>query len=839
MIRNALPLLAAAALSVWARPNPYPAVRQAGNYMHNYYIPPAPGSTPWAPCWSPDGKWIAVAMQGSIWKVDPRTGGAEELTYGTTYHSSPAWSPDGRWIVYTADDDGAKIQLEILDLKSGRTRALTSDSQVYLDPIFSPDGMRLAYVSSKPNGHFNIFVRPIRDGDWAGEEIAVTRDNQYPRDRLYFGPWDMHTQPAWAPDGKEIVFVSNRGVPLGAGDLWRMPAEPDGILKAKRILAEQTLYRTRPHVSIDGKRILYSSTGGAADQFDNLYVIPIEGGAPYELTFGEFDRFHPRWSPDGEWIAYISNDGGLPQLALLETYGGANRVIRITSRKWKRPMGTLRVRVIDAGTDKPTPARVHLNAADGKFYTPTDVYSRIGASGRHLFHTAGAFTVELPAGTVTVEALKGFEFIPALAKTEVPAGGDAELTLTLRRLADFSAKGWHNGSMHVHMNYGGNLRNTPENLLLMSDAEDQDFLNAQAANKDNRVLDHQYFAPGGGEHPASRGRSGSKLIFGQEYRPPFHGHTSLFGLRDHLMSPFTTGYEGTAIESLYPTNTDIFRKARAQGAVTTYVHPYGDADPLPAGLGNAKAFPVDAALGTVDALEWSDAGRGGLIVWHHVLNNDLPVAPVGGEDSITDLHRSKLIGSARAYAWLGSDVSAEAWLDAIRGGRTFFSTGPLLEFRVDGKIPGETVRLPAEGGTISIEASAVCIAPLSKVEIHHNGKVLMVVPLAADKKSASLKTQLKLTGSGWLSLYAEGPAHPYFDATFLQAATNAVRVYVGGQKIRSRESAEYFVQWIDKLSRMTADWLWWRSEQEKTHVLGQFGEARAVYERLASEAGEH
>jgi hypothetical protein len=36
---------------------------------------------------------------------------------------------------------------------------------------------------------------------------------------------------------------------------------------------------------------------------------------------------------------------------------------------------------------------------------------------------------------------------------------------------------------------------------------------------------------------------------------------------------------------------------------------------------------------------------------------------------------------------------------------------------------------------------------------------------------------------------------------------------------------------------MTADWLWWRSEQEKTHVLGQFGEARAVYERLASESG--
>jgi hypothetical protein len=40
----------------------------------NYYIPPAPATTPWAPAWSPDGKWIAVGMYGSIWKVDPKTG---------------------------------------------------------------------------------------------------------------------------------------------------------------------------------------------------------------------------------------------------------------------------------------------------------------------------------------------------------------------------------------------------------------------------------------------------------------------------------------------------------------------------------------------------------------------------------------------------------------------------------------------------------------------------------------------------------------------------------------------------------------------------------------------
>ena len=44
-----------------AQTTPYPAARHGGNYMYNYYLPPAPSTSPWAPAWSPDGKWIAVA----------------------------------------------------------------------------------------------------------------------------------------------------------------------------------------------------------------------------------------------------------------------------------------------------------------------------------------------------------------------------------------------------------------------------------------------------------------------------------------------------------------------------------------------------------------------------------------------------------------------------------------------------------------------------------------------------------------------------------------------------------------------------------------------------------
>ncbi len=319
---------------VWAQPtSAYPSSRHGGNYMHNFYFPPAPSSTPWAPSWSPDGKWIAVAMSGSIWKVEPSSGKAFELTYNDKYHSLPDWSPDGRWIVYTADDGGQTIQLEIVDVGTGETRELTGDTFIYVDPVFSPSGDRIAYVSTKPDGYFNVYVRSIRNGEWAGEEMALTRNNSYGKPRLYFGEWDMHITPSWLPDGRELLMVFNRDVPLGSGNVLRVPAMKDGIEEATTVLEEQTLYRAYPDVSIDGKRFIYSSTSGTADQFSNLYVQPTIGGEPYKMTFFEHDAFHPRWSPDGEWIAYVSNAEGLPQLALLETYGGEQQTVHITDRR--------------------------------------------------------------------------------------------------------------------------------------------------------------------------------------------------------------------------------------------------------------------------------------------------------------------------------------------------------------------------------------------------------------------------------------------------------------------------------------------------------------------------
>ncbi|HJO11422.1 MAG: CehA/McbA family metallohydrolase [Gammaproteobacteria bacterium] len=809
----------------------YPAARSGGNYMHNFYFPPSPSSTPWAPAWSPAGDWIAVAMQGSIWKVNPQSGAAFELTYNAAYHSSPDWSPDGRWIIYTADYDHQRIQLEIVDTVTGESHALTDDQAIYTDPVFSLDGTRVAYVTTNPNGYFNVIIREIADGNWTSAPIAVTTDHSFLNSRLYFGQWDMHITPAWFPDGQELLLVSNRDIPLGSGNVLRVPARENGIESAVTVLAEQSLYRTRPDVSIDGKRFVYASTRGAADQFNNLYVQPTQGGEPYKITFFEHDAFHPRWSPDGEWIAFISNEPGVSQLMLLETYGGELKTLHINEQYFKRETGILKVRVLDAESNTTTHSRIHLSAADGKLYAPNETYARVSGRGDPMFHTEGLFELRLPVGEVTLNAVKGFEYYPQTVSAEVESDSVVSLTVSLERMEDMAAKGWYSASTHVHSNYGGNLHNTLENLVMMSRAEDQDLVLEQVANKDNRILDYQYFVPGGGAHPLSS--EDQIVVVGQEYRPPFYGHVFMFGLRDHLISPFVTGYEGTAVESLYPSNTDMFIKAKQQGATTGYVHAFGgENDPLQGNLGGGKGFMVDAALGTTDALEWSDASRAGFYPLYAAWNNGLHVTATGGEDSISSLHQSKLVGSVRTYVYTGNQgLNMEAWFDGLRRGRAFVSSGPLLEMQIGDALPGDTVQLPAAGGTVTVTGRLRSVTDLSEVLLVCNGQTVENFPLRRNRNSLDISYDLAVSNSGWCHLRTEGePGDRFpFDVAYTQALTNPVWLQVGDEVVRNRQAAEYGIAWIDKLEQLADAWPGWRSEREKAHVFGQFEQARQVY----------
>ncbi len=829
-----LSLLAALSLVALVRPCNLSAARDkhVGGYMYSYYVPPA-SSTPWRPTWSPDGRQLAFSMAGSIWKIRVGDGVAYELTANPGYDSSPAWSPDGRWIAYTTEAISGGTNLMLLNVATGESTALTEGSNLHLEPVWSPDGSRLAFVLNQPRNRFHVYAMPLENGK-PGAPVRITDESSFGRARLYFDEYDDHISPSFSPDGKEMLLVSNRGITLGSGAIWRAPVEPNAMAKGRQLLREETLYRTQPQWSPDGKRILYSSHRGS--QFNNLYVLPVEGGEPYQLTFGDWDRFDPRWSPDGEWIAYISNEKGVSDLRLLKTFGGEERKVEIQRRVYRRPMGTVEVRIKDVTTGGLTAARIYLTGSDGKAYAPPDAFRRIAprVNKEDYFHTSGRFVVDVPEGPVTIEAVKGFEYKPSSINVTAGQGKLTLVELNLERLTDLSALGWYSGSDHVHMNYGGNMRNTPENMLFMAQAEDLNLVGAKIANKDNRILDTQYFTAK--SHALSA--QGPILRFDQEYRPPFYGHINFINLTKHLISPFTTGYEDTAIESLYPSNTDMFRLAVEQGAIGGYVHPWSR-DPETTQRGVARGFPVDLALGVTAYLEvltsaehYTHTSQ----VWHRALNCGFKVTASAGEDSITDQQAMPIIGADRAYAYLGSEFHWDGWVDAIRAGRTFVTNGPLLQFEVNGEIPGAEIRLPAGGGSVEVSGRLQSIVPVETLEVISNGRVIETIPLDSGGTAAQFRKRVPVPRSGWLTLRAAGKSarHPIDDA-YPVAETSPVFVYCGEQPIRSRPDAEYFLRWIDDITKQANEHAGWRSERERAHVLGQFAEARRIFEQRATE----
>ncbi|MCS7024687.1 MAG: CehA/McbA family metallohydrolase [Bryobacteraceae bacterium] len=804
----------------WAAPR----AKFATGYLYSYYVPQS-ASTPWRPAWSPDGKYIAFAMSGSIWKIAVGDSTAYELTANPTYDSSPAWSPDGRWIVYTAEDSQG-VNIMLLDLKTGESTALTRGGDIHLDPVFSPDGRQLAWVTNKPGNTFHVYVVNFDQGK-IGPPALLTTPNSFGRPRLYFSVNDDHISPCWSPDGKELLLVSNRGIPLGSGGIWRAPVEPDAMSKARLLLREETLYRTQPQWSPDGKRILYSSHRGS--QYNNLYVLPAAGGEPYQLTFGDFDHFDPRWSPDGEWIAYISNQNGLSDLRLLKTFGGEERKVEIRRRVYRRPMGTLHVRIQGA-------ARFYLTGADGKSYTPPTAFQRV--AGRHalrdFFHAEGEFTVDLPPGEAILEAARGIEYFPIQRKIPIRAGAVTLTEIDLKPLTRMKALGWWSGSDHVHLNYGGNLHNTPENLLFMARAEDLAMVGEKIANKDHRVFDVQYFEQ---SRPHRLSTAEHLLTFNQEYRPPFYGHVNFINLTQHLISPFTTGYEGSAIESLYPSNTDVFRMARAQGALGGYVHPF-TSDPVKMQTASTRGYAIDLALETFDYLEVLTSAQHMVAtgeIWHRSLNCGFKVTASAGEDSILGLHATPILGSSRIYAYLGDRLEWSRWVDAIRKGRTIVTNGPLLRVEVDGRIPGDEIHLPDSGGEVQLTARVDSIVPLEKLEVFLNGKV--VERIAVQGNSAEIHKKIPITRSAWLTVRASNsqPQHP-IDDSFVIGESGPIYIYTGKRPIRSRQDAEYFLRFVDETIQQAEQHPGWRSEKEKQHVFEQFRMARQVFAQRAAEA---
>jgi Tol biopolymer transport system component len=197
------------------------------------------------PDWSPDNAWIAFTSNrdgnDEIYVMREDGTGLKNLSSSPARDIHPNWSPDGAWILFNSDRDGGSLQLyEVRPNGTGLHRLATSPDEETCARV-SPQGDRILLLANLREGRDDVLLRQ-RDGSAA---VNVTHD----------APADGW--PTWTPDGKRIVWASQREGPFA---LYSM--KPDGSDVRRITRPEPPFSDARPSVSPDGRRIVFNRQKG-------------------------------------------------------------------------------------------------------------------------------------------------------------------------------------------------------------------------------------------------------------------------------------------------------------------------------------------------------------------------------------------------------------------------------------------------------------------------------------------------------------------------------------------------------------------------------------------------
>lgn len=815
-------------------PHPY--------YFREMYLPQLT-SGPSSVAWSPDSREVVYSMAGSLWrqKIDSNT--AQQLTDGRGYDYQPDWSPDGKLVVYVSYQNDA-MELWLLDLAAGKSHQVTNSGAVNVEPRWSPDGKRIVFVSTSFKKRFHVFRADVNDGQLENV-VRLTGETKSDLPRYYYSAFDTEINPVWTRDGKEILFVSNRGHIYGTGGFWRMKAEPGS--EAREVHYEETNWKARPDISPDGSRMVYSSYLGR--QWHNLWMMPISGGDAFPISYGDWDETNVRWSPDGKLLAFISNQEWNTQLSIQQFGGGSAKPLVVENRKYLRPRTSISISVVDE-RGKPQFARISVTDQAGKFYAPPGNSTWIQADdgydrGRtpfeaHYFYGKSAH-IDVSAGPLDIEVTKGFENSALHRRVDPKTAGTRNVTFRLKKLDWGRGSGpkWIGGDLHVHMNYGGTYKSGRTILLEQAEGEGVRIVNNLVVNKEQRFPDIQ--SAGFNEVPKYSSDS-AEVVFGQEFHTSYWGHRGILGLKGHLLLPGYAGYPNTAAASLYPMNSDVYDMAHAEGALVGAVHPF---DEVPDPFANppqriTDELPVDVSLGKLDYMEivgFSDH-RSTAEVWYRLLNLGFRIPAGAGTDATTDYAAPirGQVGMDRVYASVpGEPVSLEAWMDSLRNGRTFATNGPLIDFTLGGLRVGDELKFDGARAAVPFTAKLRSIVPVDHFEVVCNGRVAQTLKLEGARDSGDVKGTLPLKESGWCVLRAssDNAEYPVLDK-YVYATTSPIYVTFSGEAPRSTEDARYFAAWVDRTIDVTSHYPDWNSPAEKEYVLKRLTEAKAVYEKLGA-----